>query len=145
MKKIFIAAIMAIAVSASAFAAPSTVSAKIKSRFSTEFATATNVEWKTTDTYAKASFVLNGEKVEAFYDVQGEKIGTSKAIAFTSLSKATQQSISKKFAGYNVKETINFTDAEEVCKQYVSLENDKSKVVLEISEGSVNVISREKK
>ena len=146
MKKMLFAALMGIAISVSAFAAPTKVSARILSRFSAEFVNASDVQWKTTDVYAKATFVLEGSTVEVFYDLQGEKIGTSRAITVKSLPKSAQDLIAKKYAAYTVKEAISFTDTDEVVKQYVSLETEKTKVVLEISAaGDVSVLSKSSK
>jgi hypothetical protein len=143
MKKLFITAVIAIAVSASAFAAPTTVNARIASRFSSDFADATNVEWKTTDSYTKASFVLDGKTVEAFYNLQGEIIGTSTAINVSVLPKKAQNTIAVKYAGYALKEAISFTDADDVKHQYISLEKENTKLAFEVfANGTLSLLSK---
>jgi hypothetical protein len=145
MKKLFITAVIAIAVSASAFAAPITVNSRIASRFSEDFADATKVEWKTTDSYAKASFVLDGKTIEAFYNLQGELIGTSKGIALSAISKKVQAVIAKKYAGYTIKEAISFTDADNVQHQYISLEKENTKLALEVVDNGLVLLSKKVK
>jgi hypothetical protein len=146
MKKLFIATMMVVTLTATAFAAPKTVSSRISNRFQSEFENASNVSWTVTDKYSKASFILEGKTIEAFYDATGEKIGTSQAISVSSLPKKAQKVIDTKYAGYKVTEAISFDKTDEGVQHYVSLENEKSKLVLEVSkDGDVSVFSKKAK
>jgi len=146
MKKLFIAAIMVVTLTASAFAAPVKVNVRITSSFEKDFATATNLSWTLNNSYAKASFLLDGKAVEAFYDLGGEKIGVSKAITVSCLPKKAQSVLTSKYADYKVTEAISFDKAEEGETHYVSMENEKSKVVLEVSAaGDVSLFSKKLK
>jgi len=146
MKKLFIAAIMVVTLTATAFATPVTVNTRISSSFASEFASASNLTLAVNSNFSKAFFILDGKAMEAFYDLNGEKIGTSHAISVASLAKKAQTTIAVKYAGYKVTEAISFDKAGEGEQYYVSLENEKNKVVLEITAGgNVSVFSQKAK
>ncbi|MGI8634421.1 MAG: hypothetical protein ACR2KZ_03360, partial [Segetibacter sp.] len=86
MKKLFLALLVSVTVAASAFAKDTKkVNFAVASSFKAEFANASNVNWTTTDQYTKASFVMNDEKMEAFYNQRDEKIASSRTISIDEL------------------------------------------------------------
>lgn len=62
-----------------------------------EFKNVSNLEWKTTDKFYKASFNADGTTMEAFYSYEGTLIGVSRSIKLVqlplSLFKETKQLI----------------------------------------------------
>lgn len=50
-----------------------------------EFKEISNLQWKTTDNYYKASFIDNGQPLEAFYSYEAKLIGVSKVIKLNQL------------------------------------------------------------
>jgi hypothetical protein len=62
-----------------------------------EFKNVSNLEWKTTDNFYKASFTADGNSMEAFFSYDGELIGVSRNIKLAqlplSLVKETKQLI----------------------------------------------------
>jgi hypothetical protein len=140
MKKLIMAAIIAVAITSSAFAAaPETVSYKVVSQFKTDFADAQNVSWKVGKDFVKASFILEDEKVEAFYNYDGDLVATSKAIAFNKLPKKALKIITEKFPfpPYELKEAIQMATAENGTEYYVSFETAKENIVVKVSNASV--------
>lgn len=141
------AALIAVFVTTTAFAGE-TVNVRVSESFKSEFSDASNVVWTTGNEFAKASFELEGEKMEAFYNLDGTAIGVSRTIAFDKLPKAAVRNITKKyqFPPYSVKECIEFVHADGDVKYYVSLEEEaKNKVILEISaNGFVQVYKKSK-
>src|SRR6476469_1191331 len=114
MKKLFLSLLIASTVAASAFAKDTKkVNSLVASNFRIEFANASNINWTTTDQYIKASFVIDGEKMEAFYNQRGEKIASSKTISIDDLPVKAKRSFAKNYAGYTVKETIEFEGIDE--------------------------------
>ncbi|MGL1465806.1 hypothetical protein ACSTI9_00345, partial [Vibrio parahaemolyticus] len=79
--------------------------------------------------YVKASFVLDDEKVEAFYNNDGDLVATSKSIEFSKLPKKALRVIGEKypFPPYELKETIEMTTAEHGTSYYVSFDTKKEK------------------
>ncbi|HEY1018501.1 MAG TPA: hypothetical protein VGE25_05870 [Sediminibacterium sp.] len=148
MKKLFITALAAIAIGTSAFAGPSAISTKVNDHFAASFSKAKNVSWKSSDRFDKVSFVLNNEKVDAFYDVNGELIGTSKTMAFDKLPKSALENITSKYQypEYQLKDCIEFTSDSKETNFYVSMEKKNETLVLEITKGGmVSVFARNKK
>jgi hypothetical protein len=148
MKKLFILALIAIATGTSAFAGPSAISTKVSDHFAASFSKAKNVSWKSSDRFDKVSFVLNNEKVDAFYGTDGELIGTSKALSFEKLPKAALETITTKYTypEFQLKDCLEFTNANNEKNYYVSLDKTNETVVLEITKaGVVSVFAKTKK
>ncbi len=146
MKKLLLAVLIAVAAGTSAFAADaSKVSYKVKTSFEAQFYGAKDVSWNVTPDYTRFVFTLADEKIEAFYNSDGEQIGVSRKIEFKGLPLAAIQKIQKNYADYTVKETIEF-DQNGDKHYYVSLENGNQKKVLEVSlYGNVSVFQPGKK
>lgn len=149
MKKLIIAALIAVTFTTSAFAADANkVNGLILNTFNLNFADAANVEWTLTKDFAKASFTLNGEKIQAFFNYNGTEIGTSKAFALDKLPKSALRAFTKKypFPPYKLKECIQFTDAEGEVNYFISLEEEaKAKTILKVtSYGLLSVFKTEK-
>lgn len=141
MKKLFFTALIAVAIGTSAFADPNTVSHKVLNHFASEFTDAENVNWKVTNQFVEATFIMEGKKMQAFYNPEGEIIGTSQSFAFDKLPKQALKTLAKKypFPPYQLEECILFTDGEGQSKYFVSFESAKQKLVLEVSSlGSVS-------
>jgi hypothetical protein len=145
MKKLFILALIAIATGTSAFAGPST---KVFHHFATSFSKAKNVSWESSDKFDKVSFILDNEKVDAYYGSEGELIGTSKTLSFEKLPKSALETITTKYTypNYQLKECIEFTYGNNEKKYYVSLDKTNETVVLEINKaGTVSVFAKTRK
>lgn len=134
MKKILVAAIAIIGLTTAAFATDGNRKASywVLEQFNNTYASATDVNWNVTADFAKATFLLDGIRVEAFYGHDGNFIGQSKAVSTQSLPFNAQRSLKKKYSGYMVKETIEFSNASDV-DFFVSLENATEKLILKIS------------
>lgn len=148
MKQLFIMALIVIATVPGAFAGPKTISTKVNEHFAAAFKNAKNVAWKTTDKFDKASFVLGGEKIQAFYDAEGELLGTSKTMAFDKLPKSALQIITTRYTypGYQLQDCIEFVKTTNEKNYYVSLSNKNVTVILEITEeGVLRVFARTRK
>jgi opacity protein-like surface antigen len=136
MKKLLLATLLAVSVAASAFAKDVTsATAAAQSNFKSEFKRAADVSWSATDQFVKASFVYNNEKMEAFYNANGDKIGTTRAIALEELPVKAKRAFAKKYDGYTVKEAIEF-DGTDTTDYYISAENDKESVIIKVSNAS---------
>lgn len=145
MKKLLITALLAIAVAAGAFAAPTKVSSAILANFNAAFKKADNVCWVITNDYTKAAFTSDNTKMEVFYNYNGDIIGTSKSIALDELPINAKRHFAKLFAGYNVKEAIRFEGCYETS-YYISGENEKESVILKVNDHKqVSVFKRTKK
>lgn len=143
MKKLLFAALLIASVSTSAFASDANkVNVRILNNFKSEFYQASNVAWSVTNNYAKATFTHEGEQLEAFYDLNGVMLGTSKKITIADLPTSAKRTFAKKYSGYNVKEAIKFEDMDETS-YYISAENEKESVILRVqSENNISLFKR---
>jgi viroplasmin and RNaseH domain-containing protein len=133
MKQLFLTAVVAIVLGASAFADPTSINYNVRTHFSADFREAENVTWKIENNFAKASFVYNDEKMEAFYNNDGDLMATSKAFAFNKLPKAARKTISEKYAGLDVQECIEMVTSDGEKNYYVSLKKDGQPLVLQVN------------
>ncbi len=133
MKKLFIAALITVAAGTSAFAKDVTkVDYKVKSNFEAKFNGAQNVVWSAREAYVKAQFQLSGENVEAFFNEEGDLIGTSRKLDFKQLPLNAIQKIKKSYEDFKVVETIEF-DLDGDRSYYVSLEKEGKTQILQVS------------
>ncbi|MES2331396.1 MAG: hypothetical protein V4539_17460 [Bacteroidota bacterium] len=146
MKKLFILALIAIATGTTAFAGPSTT--KAVTHFANTFSAAKNVSWNSNGRFQKVTFQLNNETISAFYDEDGDLLGTSKKVSFDKLPKAALETITSQytFPEYQVLECIEFSSDKTETKYYTSFRTEDSTVVLEIMKnGRVSVFSETEK
>ena len=142
MKKLFIAALMIITVTTSAFATDITkVSANVQKNFKFDYAYASNVNWTVNANYAKASFSENGEAMEVFYEHNGDLIGISRKISLDVLPVSAKRTFAKKYADYTVKEAIRFDGVDEDAF-FISAENDKQSVILKVTAAGTSVFKK---
>jgi hypothetical protein len=136
MKQLIFAVIAALALSTTAIASDGSknVNYWVLNKFNATYQEAKEVNWVVTDKFAKASFLLDGEKMEAYYSPEGEFIAESKAIPTAGLPRAAKKALDKKYKDFTIKEVIEYSTADKV-EYYVSLENDKSSKILKISSG----------
>ncbi|MES2005912.1 MAG: hypothetical protein V4450_15445 [Bacteroidota bacterium] len=148
MKKVFITVLAAIAIGTSAFAGPVSKSIKVNDHFTASFKKASNVSWSATDKFEEVSFEMNNEKINAFYDNEGELIGTMKKFAFDKLPKSAIETITTKytFPNYQLQDCVEFVNDAKQTNYYVSFDSKDKTVVLEISKtGVVSVFAKNKK
>lgn len=145
MKKIILTALVAITLGITAFAGPNSVNSKVANHFTSHYAKAQNVSWKVDNQFAKASFLIENEKVEVFYDTDGEMIGTSKNISFDKLPKAAIEKLTTEytFPEFQIKECIEFVNADKEKNYYVSFASPSGTIALEITKyGYVRLFSK---
>ncbi len=140
MKKLLLTAFIAVAlITSSAFAKPAKgVNSFVRNSFTSDFVNVTDVDWTITSSYAKATFVFNNVRTEAFYELNGELIGSSSAIAITDLPIAAKRNFAKKYGNYTVKEAIKF-DGNQETAYYISAENEKQSVILKADNFGITV------
>ena len=141
MKKLFFAVIAALALTTTVIASDGgkNVNYWVLNKFNSTYAEAKDVNWIVTDKFAKASFLLDGERMEAYYSPEGEFIAESKAIPVAELPRAAKKAIEKKYKDFTIKEVIEYNTTDKV-EYYVSLDSEKASKILKISaSGSIEV------
>ena len=115
-----------------------TVSYSVQNEFDEEFGDATNVSWAITSNCQKASFVLNGVKMTAFYSLQGEYLGVTQNVAYTEIAAKAQKEIAVKYKGFTVGEVIKLTTNDTAASfdqtvYFVDLKNDSSEELVRVT------------
>ncbi len=142
MKKLFFAALIAVSVSASAFAQDvNQIDVKAVENFEATFKGASNVEWTSKENFTKASFIQNEQKVEVFYNLDGEFIATTIQIKMNEVPTFAKRTFAKNYIDYTVKEAFKF-QADDETAYYIAAENEKENMVLKVNRGSFSVYSR---
>ena len=100
-------AVLAIMAGTSAFAnSGDKVSKAVQTSFQKGFSGAINVTWEVTDDFYFASFDLNGKKVDAAYNENGELLGYSKKLQLSEIPLNVLQSLKKDFADYTIGNSV---------------------------------------
>ncbi len=146
MKKIFLTLATAGILTTSAFAKIDggkkaetvTVSFSVQAEFDGQFGDATNVVWAITPNCQKATFVENGTKKTAFYNLQGEYLGVTENVDYTAIAAHAQKEIAAKYNGYKVSEIIKLTTNDtnvnfDQVVYFVDLKNDTNEVLLRVT------------
>ncbi len=145
MKKLFIAALLIVSVSASALAQNFTpVDKKIVENFEESYRGASNVEWTSTENFAKASFFKNAKKVEVFFNLNGEFIAATTETKLENLPASLKRSLEKRYSNYLVVEAFEYKSYNETT-YFISVENQKESIVLKETEGALSVYSKKEK
>ena len=136
MKNLLLTGLLSVGIFASAFAIDeSKISVIVRENFKEDFKGIENVEWSIKPNFVKASFTYKGEAMDAFYDFNGKKIGTSHHVTMNSLPLSARKKIANKYPNHRVTEAIEFNGQEE-DSFYVSLENEKESLVIKINDQS---------
>ena len=118
----------------SSFADTITVTTPILNSFNSSFKHATEVNWTVTRGIYKANFVMNGQYVSAFYDVDGKMVAVTRNITSFQLPLSLQTEIKNSYDQYWISDLFEIAD-EQGTSYYVTLESADSKLILK-SEGS---------
>lgn len=100
--------------------------------FNEDFKNVSNVNWTINSQFAKADFLQDDQKVEAFYDLDNKLIGTSRYISIDELPRETKRILTTKYPQYIIKEVMRYEGADEIA-YYITTEDDKEKVVFKIT------------
>ena len=141
MKKLIISAAILLTVATAAFA-KKTDNDKALAILKHAYPTASNISWQMLDNeYSVATFVTNGITMKAIYNDAGELVATSRPVTLKELPAGTLNKINEKYMDYTIKEAIeyNSVNMDQDTYFYVSVENDKKRVLLQITkEGNVS-------
>jgi intein-encoded DNA endonuclease-like protein len=148
MKKLVVSLAMFVAVFGTALAADGTkISYRVEEAFKKEFAGATSVKWEVIRKHDlfQAHFIYNNERINAFFDVEGNLIATGRFIAVANLPLLLRKNVFQKFKSFQIKDVIEFVQGNETS-YLVSIENEKSKLLVHgYANGYSYIFKKEKK
>lgn len=132
----------------------SDASVQSKATFATQFGNVQNVQWERQDFFDVATFMQNGQQMKAFFDNDGEFVGTSMHTNMKAVPANGQAEIAKMYPGYVVSDVILYDDNEEQISDiilygtqfestdnyFVELNKDNRKLIVKVSpEGHVSL------
>ena len=103
MKKILLAATLLVALTSATFADAKNSNAKLLSDLKTALKSLNESAWKSTESYRKATFNLNGKNVGAYINPEtNELVGFCVTIDGSALAEGTTEKKDKKFKKKNI-------------------------------------------
>jgi hypothetical protein len=130
------------------------VSVQSKAQFYVQFGNVQNVQWERQDYFDMARFVKDGKQMKAYFDNDGELVGTSIQTDMKALPAKAQLEIAKKYGDYSVGDVILYDDNNEQISDiilfgtqmesadnyFVELKKDNKRVIVEVTpEGRVDL------
>lgn len=89
-----------------------TVSSEAKNNFLSDFGNIPNVKWERTVNFDEAIFTKDGKQMTAYYDFEGNLVGTTSIKMFADLPAKAQTEIKSKYKDYSIGPVIFFDDNE---------------------------------
>lgn len=141
MKKLLILA--ALIISFSSFSYAFEVNHKILTSFKKDFSTATNVQWKALDEKVyEAEFSYNGDQFNAYYDEEGDLIGSARYISKTNMPLLISKSLQEKYGDFLLRTAIEYNNGNETS-YFITMVSQCKSVVLQASpSGSLSVVKK---
>lgn len=145
MKKNLVAAGLGIILTLSAFAGTNNVDYKATEHFKQTFKGAVDVNWSVIGDFNEVKFTWSGEKMAVFYTDEGQYVATTRVVDFATLPVNAKIEIQEKYNKYTVIETAEVDHKDEGFAYYVSLENEKERIILKSTvSGDVNIFKKVK-
>lgn len=113
----------------------SPVSRIVLTAFSAQFDKASDISWKITGNFIKASFQVNGQYMDAFYSTDGILIAISRNIVSSELPIQLQLGITKNYPGSWITELFEYA-SNGTSTYYLTMENKDEKFILESDSGN---------
>ena len=148
MKKIFVSmSILLTTAVSTAFAGIKTFDPNpgVEEVFKKEFAGAENVTWSQQDNYQKATFILAGHRVIAYFNEENEFAGCIRGILYDQLPLIVTKTIDKKFPGAEVLEIREITNGDGTSYLLRADMNNKKYKIKISSDGNITEIEKLKK
>lgn len=129
------------------------VSEQSQASFYVQFGNVPRVQWNRQDFFDMATFTKDGKEMKAYFDNDGELVGTSITTNMKALPVKAQLEIAKKYGDYTVGDVILYDDNNEQISDiilygtqmesadnfFVELKKDNKRVIAEVSpEGRVS-------
>lgn len=144
MKKIFISMTMLLTAAAStAFAKKDTRPGPgLEEVFRQEFSGAENVSWSRQENFQKATFVLGGHRVIAYFNEDNELAGCIRDIFYDQLPITVMKAVDKKFPDADMQEVREITNIEGTSYWLKTELNNKKYKVRITSAGNITDIEK---
>lgn len=113
--------------------------------FKHQFPQATDITYKVKGQFTEVNFIWNGMQLQAFYDLEGNPLGTARAISRDNLPLGAQISLQRQYAGAVISNAIEYDDSSDGLCYYVTVEGPKMTYLLHVStSGEISVFKKMK-
>ena len=147
MKKVFVS-FSALMIAVLSFAGPvneSEPGVLVLNEFKKEFSAAENVTWSKQDEFDKATFVLAGRRVVAYFNNTGQLEGCVRDLFFDQLPLAVMTAVDKRYGSAGVLDVREVTNSEGTSYR-LTIETKTRKLRVKVtSDGNLNVLEKIKK
>ena len=121
------------------------INEKILTSFGKDFTFAKNVQWREEGGYMKARFTISDMLTEAYYNEDGEFLGSARNLLFDQLPLSVIHEFNKRFDETSVLNIIEITNTEGTSYR-IWLEKDEKKIKLNASAtGEISILEKVKK
>lgn len=103
--------------------------------FQSSFANAKEIDWSLTKSFYKASFILDGQHINAYYNSDGSFIAMTRNISSSQLPIALQTTVKNEYTAFWISDLFEIAN-EEGTSYYITLENADTKLVLQSTNNS---------
>ena len=118
---------------------------KVLSSFGKDFTFAKNVQWREEGGYLKARFTISDMLTEAYYNEDGEFLGSARNLLFQQLPLTVMHEFNKRFDEASVLSVMEVTNSEGTSYR-IWLEADGKKIKVNASsDGDITVLKKIKK
>jgi hypothetical protein len=130
MKKLFVIITILGSVYTTTIYAQSKTPSAVVSSFQSSFANASNETWSTVKGLYRVDFILENEKVAAFFNPEGELIASSRDVSLKQIPMSLKSELKKHFYDYQVSSLFE-VDNEDGVIYYATVNNNKNLFQLE--------------
>jgi hypothetical protein len=131
----------------------SEVPATTKARFTEEYGNISAVQWERQDYFDEATFTKDGKVMKAYFDTDGELVGTVNEDTFNNIPQKAGKIIQKEYPDYKVGDVVYYTDnleqegdiylfgneMESASNYFVELSNINKRLIVKVTpEGDVS-------
>ena len=114
----------------------------VLSGFKKEFSAAENVSWDKQDEFDKATFVLAGRRVVAYFNSNGQLEGCIRDLFFDQLPLSVMTAVDKRYSGADILDVREITNSEGTSYR-ISLQTKNRKLRLRVSpSGSISDVEK---
>ncbi len=135
MKKLIFAAVLLMAMALTSYGKTADKNLKLVKNLTTAFKAAQSTVTVNNGAFKMSSFDLNGNKIQAFYDIESDElIGFSIPMSLTDLPASALDNMKKKYGNYTAQEALMFITKDGYFRFYVSLTKlKKPTIVLDVN------------
>jgi len=117
----------------------------VQEAFNARFGKTSAVEWRRVQGVYVGHFNMNGQEMDAYFNDDGELLGTGREIERNIIDEKTKATISKRFGEWDILQAYELTIPDESPVQFIFLWNPKFSAIIKVDQcGSIVQIQKKK-